>query len=140
MKGFLKNLYLRPSCYHCVARQGKSGTDISIADYWGVKSIHPELDDDKGVNLVLTNTQKGQAYFSEIKAVLTCSMSDYRKAIAYNPCIVKSVAEPSQRVLFWRLYESQGVACIDGICQSMTPSKFRALIGRIVRRLKSIVK
>lgn len=140
MKGFLKNLYLRPSCYQCMARQSKSGADIAIADYWGIQRIHPELDDDKGVNLVLINTQKGQTYFDAIAATLTYTISDYRKAIANNPCIVKSVAEPSQRILFWRKYESQGVACIDGICQSMTPSKFRVLLGRIVRKLKSFVR
>ena len=140
MRGFLKNLYLRPSCYHCVGRQGKSGADIVIADYWGIQRIHSELDDDKGVNLVLINTQKGQTYFDAIAATLTYTISDYRKAIANNPCIVKSVAEPSQRVLFWKEYESLGIACIDGICQSMTPSKFRELIGRIVRKSKSIVE
>lgn len=140
MRGFLKNLYLRPSCYHCVVRQGKSGADIAIADYWGIQRIHPELDDDKGVNLVLINTQKGQTYFDAIAATLTYTISDYRKAIANNPCIVKSVAEPSQRALFWKGYESHGIACIDGICQSMTPSKFRVLVGRIVRKLKSIVR
>ena len=140
MKGFLKNLYLRPSCYQCMARQGKSGADIAIADYWGIQRIHPELDDDKGVNLVLINTQKGQTYFDAIVATLTRTISDYRKAIANNPCIVKSVAEPSQRVQFWREYERQGIACIDGICQSMTPSKFKVLFGRIVRKLKSFVR
>ena len=140
MKGFLKNLYLRPSCYQCMARQGKSGADIAIADYWGIQRIHPGLDDDKGVNLVLINTQKGQTYFDAIVATLTYTISDYRKAIANNPCIVKSVAEPSQRVQFWREYERQGIACIDGICQSMTPSKFSVLFGRIVRKLKSFVR
>ncbi|MBR6659445.1 MAG: Coenzyme F420 hydrogenase/dehydrogenase, beta subunit C-terminal domain [Paludibacteraceae bacterium] len=140
MKGFLKNLYLRPSCYQCMARQGKSGADIAIADYWGIQRIHPELDDDKGVNLVLINTQKGEVYFNEIEGILTYTISDYRKAIANNPCIVKSVAEPSQRVLFWKEYESHGVTCIDGICQSMTPSKFKVLFGRIVRKLKSFVR
>lgn len=140
MKGFLKNLYLRPSCYQCMARQGKSGADIAIADYWGIQRIHPELDDDKGVNLVLINTRKGQTYFDAIAATLTYTISDYRKAIANNPCIVKSVAEPPQRVQFWREYESHGIACIDGICQSMTPSKIRVLVGRIVRKFKSTVE
>ena len=140
MKGFLKNLYLRPSCYQCMAKQGKSGADIAIADYWGIQRIHQELDDDKGVNLVLINTQKGQTYFDAIAATLTYTISDYRKAIANNPCIVKSVAEPSQRVQFWREYESQGIACINGICQSMIPSKFRVLFSRIVRKLKSFVR
>lgn len=35
MKGFLKNLYLRPSCYNCPCRNFKSGSDITIGDYWG---------------------------------------------------------------------------------------------------------
>lgn len=33
MKGFLSDLYLRPSCYQCTARSGKSGSDITIADF-----------------------------------------------------------------------------------------------------------
>lgn len=140
MRGFLKDIYLRPSCFQCPAKHGKSGADIAIADYWGIQRIHPELDDDKGVNLVLINTQKGQNYFNEIAASLAYTISDYKKAIASNPCIVKSVAEPSQRVLFWKEYESHGVTCIDGICQSMTPSKFKVLFGRIVRKLKSFVR
>lgn len=140
MRGFLKDIFLRPSCVQCPAKQGKSGADIAIADYWGIQRIHPELDDDKGVNLVLINTQKGQNYFNEIAASLAYTISDYKKSIASNPCIVKSVAEPSQRVQFWREYERQGIACIDGICQSMTPSKFKVLFGRIVRKLKSFVR
>ncbi|MEG1612253.1 MAG: Coenzyme F420 hydrogenase/dehydrogenase, beta subunit C-terminal domain, partial [Alistipes sp.] len=44
MEGFLKNLYLRPSCYACAARKGKSGSDITIADYWGIPA---DMDDDK---------------------------------------------------------------------------------------------
>lgn len=33
MKGFLKNLYLRPSCYACPAKCGKSGADYTLADF-----------------------------------------------------------------------------------------------------------
>ena len=35
MKCFLSNLCLRPSCYSCPARSGKSGSDITLADLWG---------------------------------------------------------------------------------------------------------
>lgn len=140
MKGFLGNLYLRPSCYLCVFKQGKSGADISIADYWGIQSVHPELNDDGGVNLVLINTTVGEGYFSLVRGRLTYTVSDYQEAIVNNPSIVKSEKEPSQRTLFWKKYEGQGVVCIDGICQSMAPSKLRILVGKVVRKLKFEVK
>ena len=52
MQGFLNNMYLRPSCYDCPARKGKSGSDISLGDYWGVENHHPCFADDAGVGLV----------------------------------------------------------------------------------------
>lgn len=59
MKGFLSNVYLRPSCYTCKCKNGKSHSDLTIGDYWGAKVANEELNDDKGLSLVLVNTQKG---------------------------------------------------------------------------------
>lgn len=58
MKGFLNNLTLRPSCYNCKAKEFKSHSDITIADYWGVKITMPDIDDDKGVSVVFVNSNK----------------------------------------------------------------------------------
>ena len=85
MKGFLKNIYLRPSCYHCATRQGKSGADISIADYWGVQSIHPEIDDDKGTGAVLINTNNGLKCYNNIYQSLDCVQTNYDDIVRYNP-------------------------------------------------------
>ena len=60
MKGFLSDLYLRPSCYQCPSRAGKSGSDITIADYWNIPQVFPDFDDDKGVCIVLVNSEKGK--------------------------------------------------------------------------------
>lgn len=58
MRAFLSDLILRPSCYECKAKGGRSGSDITIADFWGVQNILPEFDDDKGVSLVLVNENR----------------------------------------------------------------------------------
>lgn len=55
MKGFLNDLILRPSCYHCPSKSGKSESDITIADFWGIESLSPNMDDDKGTSLVFIN-------------------------------------------------------------------------------------
>lgn len=67
MKGFLANLYLRPSCYACAAKCGKSGSDITIADFWGIYNYYPELDDDKGMSLLVINTIKCDFLLSSVE-------------------------------------------------------------------------
>ena len=54
------NLYLRPSCMKCPTRDLRSGSDITLADFWGIETLKPELDDDKGISVIMTNTNKGQ--------------------------------------------------------------------------------
>ena len=53
MKGFLSDLYLRPSCYDCPSKCGKSECDITLGDFWEIQKILPYYDDDKGVSAVL---------------------------------------------------------------------------------------
>jgi hypothetical protein len=136
MKGFLKNLYLRPSCYHCSARRGKSGADISIADYWGVQSIHPEIDDNKGVGAVLINSDNGLHHYKNISLSLDCIQTNYDDIVRYNPCIVKSVNEPKERVVFWDAYATKQIECIDKICNKMTPSIVITFAKRAIGKIK----
>lgn len=56
---FIQDMTLRPSCYSCKAKNGRSGSDLTLADFWGVCDVLPDYDDDKGLSLVLANTQKG---------------------------------------------------------------------------------
>lgn len=56
---FIQDMTLRPSCYSCKAKSGRSGSDLTIADFWGVCDVMPGLDDDKGISLILANSRKG---------------------------------------------------------------------------------
>jgi len=138
MKGFLNNLYLRPSCYHCAARQGKSGADISIADYWGVQKFYLTFDDNKGTCAVMTNTLKGLQYYGLIKSKVDCILSCYDKVVTNNPCIENSVAMPKQREMFWYNYPTRKVAYIEKICNSMNPSRFFLFIKQLISRVYNI--
>ncbi|MEF9923702.1 MAG: Coenzyme F420 hydrogenase/dehydrogenase, beta subunit C-terminal domain [Muribaculaceae bacterium] len=131
MQGFLNNLYLRPSCHACPTRKGKSGSDISIADYWGIPA---DMDDDKGIGLVLINTQKGAAAYltADVESVET----SYAQALAGNPCMERSVAIPKYRALFWQKYQSAGIDAIASTCLKMRPS----LMNRSISLAKVIVK
>lgn len=56
MKGFLANLDLRPSCYACPARSGKSLSDITLGDFWTESLCLNKFNDDKGTSLIIDFT------------------------------------------------------------------------------------
>ena len=113
MKGFLKNLYLRPSCYACASRSGKSGSDITIADYWGIAKYYPRFDDDRGVGLVLINTLRGAEVYSRL--TVEGFETSYEQALADNPCVESSVDIPKYRSTFWDIFYVEGVNSIDKV-------------------------
>ena len=100
MRAFLNNLILRPSCYNCQAKCGRSMSDITIADLWGAHEICPELDDDIGTSLVLINTDKGESLFSLSKTEFV--PINYEKALAHNPHIEQSATFHHKRNHFFR--------------------------------------
>ena len=138
MKGFLDNLYLRPSCYNCAARSGKSNSDISIGDFWGIQNYYPEFDDNKGTGLILINTEKGGEIFKQLKVEYI--ETSYEKGLSGNPCIEHSVAKTKYVNMFW---DNPTIRNIEVVCKKRRPSfakrclsKIRAIIVAILKRLK----
>ena len=131
MKIFLSDLCLRPSCAICPAKDGKSKSDITIADFWGIQHIHPEFDDDKGCNLVLINSEKGLNFFNKLE----CDKieSDFNTAIKYNPSYFKSVSEPKYRQYFFDNFDRYGFAIYHKIQRKQQPSQIRRIASRIKR-------
>lgn len=108
MKAFLQDLILRPSCHQCQAKSGRSHSDITLADFWGIKSEMPEMDDDKGTGLVLVNTEKGQSAFDLSKIYYKESVNEI--AIRHNPAYYRSVvAHPKRGEFFNCLDETDSV-------------------------------
>lgn len=105
MRGFLADIYLRPSCYACPAKSGKSGSDVTIADAWGIDQFAQEHDDDKGACYVLENTEKGHNSLSQLP--FESSIIHFDKVKLYNSPYCFSVKQPSKRHRFFRLYSSK---------------------------------
>ena len=107
MRAFIENLILRPSCYECKFKSGRSGSDVSLGDFWGVKKCHMELDDDKGLSLVLVNTEKGKRLFESLGNVRKDAI-EFEEAILMNAGIVGSVKAHRNRTLFFEELRTAG--------------------------------
>ncbi len=130
MKCFLKDLCLRPSCYQCPARSGKSGSDITLGDLWGAQQICPEIDDDRGLSLVMVRKK------CELPQCNNTIIS-YNEALKYNPSIERDVREPKRRRKFFRKARRFGVC--DATVQCTEKSKLSLLWKKIVWNIKNRV-
>lgn len=106
MKAFLNNLVLRPSCYHCTSKHGRSGSDITISDWWGIKEYQRknEIDDDKGLCVVMLNSTEGQSYFDKFEVEkLEISMNE---ATPCNGGFHEYIIAHPQRESFFKMLDS----------------------------------
>lgn len=100
LRGFVSNLFLRPSCYKCQAE--KLASDITLADYWNVNQVMPEFDDDKGASAVLVCSKKGFELFEESSLHMTVRETPIGKFLVANPnTILSSIMHP-HRARFMR--------------------------------------
>ncbi len=101
MLGFLNNLYLRKSCYNCSFKSASRCSDLTIADFWGVDSILPAMDDDLGTSLVLLQSSKGRKILESIKDKLVLQEAALALALQNNSSAVMSVKLNKNRQKFF---------------------------------------
>jgi coenzyme F420-reducing hydrogenase beta subunit len=94
---FLKNAFLRESCYHCKAKKTNRASDITIADFWSVESLCPEMFDGKGTSLVVLHSERGRKLFRDVSLLIRNKSVDFDKAISGNPMMVQSAVAPQYR-------------------------------------------
>lgn len=99
MRGFLADLYLRPSCHACPAKHLKSGSDITLGDFWGVSNVMPDYDDDRGVSAITANTEKGLEALHATNADLR--KAEWEDLCRFNSAVIRSSSIPAERDLFF---------------------------------------
>ena len=132
MRAFLSNLSLRKSCYNCRAKSGKSGADITIGDFWGIENIRPEIDDDKGLSLVLVNSPKGMASLK----TLSCEFVPvgFDEAVKGNSAYYHSVSKPVNREFFFHCIR-KGHNVQDALAACESANVFHRVRRIIFRKL-----
>lgn len=133
IKGFIRNLTIRPSCFNCPAKSGSSMADISLADFWGIVSKETLFSDNKGVSAVLVYTDKGET------AIMNSSLELRPTELSTvvnknNRSYIECPKLTSDRELFWRLFPSKGLSAITEI-RDCTIQPFYKRITKKVKRM-----
>ncbi len=139
MRAFLANLCLRDSCYRCAAREGRSKADFTIADFWGIEKVCPELDDDKGTSLLICHSKKAKAIWVSLCGSVDYQEVEFEAAIAENSSYRSSVVYPMGHAYFISHYKS--VRSLMAVTNRAIREPWVLwMIKRIVNKLRRIVK
>jgi hypothetical protein len=139
LRGFVKDLFNRPSCSECAFRDLRSGADITLADYWQVQKRFPEMDDDKGTSLVLAVTSLGLETVRALQGregvqETSWRESDYADVREHNPAVCQSPCMHKNRSAFFKKVESGSVATL--MKRLLRPS-FSRRCRAFLKRLKN---
>lgn len=136
MKAFLNDLCLRPSCYNCHSKSVERESDITLADFWGIDKVCPELFDDKGTSLVLVNSEKGRRLFDEIAGQMRYAEVDMQEALKYNPAAYKSVLKNPKREAFFEMIDDVSFdKAIKECCKVPVIKRILRPVKRIIRKV-----
>ncbi|MEY8611970.1 Coenzyme F420 hydrogenase/dehydrogenase, beta subunit C-terminal domain [Parabacteroides segnis] len=133
LRGFLMDLYLRPSCYLCPSKSLKSGSDITIGDYWGIALILPDFDDDKGVSAVVANSGKGKYLLKSLK--MEYRETSYEDVKIKNPAIEYSSCFTQKRNLFYRMRNDTIHTRVEKLCKQTLEQQIKGIAYVVIFKL-----
>lgn len=95
---FLKGHTYRECCYKCKYANRKRISDFTIADFWGIEKVHPEFKDEKGISMIIVNTEKAENIFNNsIKEQLNLIESNIENAAKHNLNLNQPFSRNNQR-------------------------------------------
>lgn len=101
---FYNTANMRPSCYNCPWKAERPG-DITIGDCWGVEQVAPDMDDNFGTSVVLTNTDRGQKWWEQLCGVMRYKEVD-PELVTKQHALNQPLGLPSNRAKFWYDYHN----------------------------------
>lgn len=132
MRLFLDNVILRPSCYSCKFKSGKSGSDITLGDFWGIENVLPEFDDDNGCSVVLVNSGKGGKALDGLDIEMV--EVDFPSAVSGNSAYSHSVRPHINRAYFFSEFRRSG-----SFSKSYAKMYDESLFGKLRHKLFRII-
>jgi coenzyme F420-reducing hydrogenase beta subunit len=104
------NLFMRPSCYKCKYKNIPRVSDISIADFWGLKKSKRDMF--RGISLVMINSNKGAELYYNIQSKIYSEPSTLEKAVLGNANIYNPTPRDERRNEFFRRIDTENFSSL----------------------------
>ncbi|WP_022765631.1 DUF1919 domain-containing protein [Butyrivibrio sp. XPD2006] len=144
MANYTRMVFYRESCYSCSYASPERCTDLTVGDYWGKDRKRMLAPTDKGMSVVMCNTDKGRKLIEKCGDRLVLTLKPYEDIIKSNEQLRGASKKPYYRQLFLDEYKEKGFITASGLTQNKISedvkkkAKTKApLTSRIKWKLKS---
>lgn len=90
MRLFVGDQINRLSCAGCAFKGYNRVSDFTMGDFWGAWDILPEMDDDRGMSVLLVHTAKGASLLEQFRDNLNVMEITLEEASRQNPAMLRS--------------------------------------------------
>lgn len=138
MKGFIQNLYIRPSCFHCKFKGIQRCSDITMGDFWAMKEFHPLEYHEKGISAVIIHSEKGKTLFDSVKQQLVVVPATSEEIVCWNESLIVSAKNNPNRGKFfksWNDYPIMQLILELDISDLQKKAKKKSLMLRILKKI-----
>lgn len=120
---YASNGIINLPCTECKFKGLNRASDITIGDFWGIWDVCPEIDDRKGVSLIICNSNSGKECLKGIEHNISIKEVTIKQATGQNASYYEStgLSEYRSKIL--------GTVCNEGITESI------AVLDSIPRKL-----
>lgn len=132
--GFMEGLNYRENCYTCSYAKKERISDITLGDFWGIGKLEPfNYNTEKGVSLILCNTEKGNELFSLVKDNMFVEERKLKEAVDGNEQLRKPTKHHEKRDIFLKKYLCGSFNKAIKSCLRISFIKYK--IKRILRKV-----
>ena len=109
IRAFLEDYITNDVCCECKYTGKDRVSDITLADFWGyISESFKTRNTEKGISLVMVNTELGEEYFNKIKDRIIFVEKTFEEAAKGNQCLRQPFKKNKSYEEFWKNYFAKG--------------------------------
>ncbi|OCN05583.1 hypothetical protein A4S06_08435 [Erysipelotrichaceae bacterium MTC7] len=134
---FFYGCIFRDSCYVCKYATDKRVSDITIGDFWGLKSLMKNrIDYSKGISVILENNEKGGEMLKCISEKIIFEERPVQEAIDGNKQLQQPTCSSSEHEKFNNYYPNLDFK--TSVKKAMRLRRLKLLIKKVIKFMKNI--
>lgn len=129
---FYSNDALNNCCYKCLYTTVARVSDFTIADFVGANRYRRELNDDKGLSVIMVNSELAEGIVAQGVFESGATVISIDEVIPGNPMLQRPSVPQGDVEDFWRAHEKHG---FEGVARYVGAYGFVKTVKTLVKRL-----
>lgn len=138
MKLFVGDYISRTSCDNCKFKGYKRISDITLGDFWGIWDIAPEMDDNKGISVLLIHSNKGKILWTELSSYIKYKSVSIKQASQHNPSMLISSRSNINRNILLNSIKAGKIESCNELFTSDNQKK-ASILTKVKSKIKSLL-